>query len=154
MIIHDIILFNEDFNLSEKIKWEEDTLFNSQNIYFFRARLFNNNINRKKFSLGLKILYDVQKNYCLLFISGKLENWFFQEEKKEKLTGEEYKNCLILLHSELDLEFKERQLIEGKHLIMDSKNGEYKYRIIKYYLSENKLNSIGFNAWNIFFKNL
>lgn len=139
MTTYYITLFCEDYIPSKKINWEEKDFYRPTNIREFNSELFNNSLKRKYYSLSLTILYDIPNNSSLLLISGKLVYWFFQSEMKEEFTKEEHINCLQLLYSELGLNFKKRQLKQGKMVLGRCKNGQYKYQVLNYYLSEEKI---------------
>ena len=105
-------LYCENYTATEKIQWKNATLGKSTYKYLYRAKLYNPNIKKKNYFMNLFMLADEKKGTFSLVIRGNLNNWYSQNPFGKKLTIEEYKDCMSLLLSEIEIE--ESQLMNAK----------------------------------------
>jgi hypothetical protein len=106
-----IQFYCNNYTPSKKINWE-NVYFRDKDLHYilrasdflYRARLYNKNYKDKIVHLNLYLYYDKKVNICTLVVRGRLNNWFFQNFEKKKLTAEEYNEAMDLLLSEIELD--------------------------------------------------
>ncbi|OWP84703.1 hypothetical protein BWK59_04055 [Flavobacterium davisii] len=122
-----IEFYCNNYTPSKKINWE-NVYFRDKDLHYilracdflFRARLYNKNEKYKIVPLNLYLYYDKKENTCNLVVRGRLNNWFFQNSERKKLTTEEYNEAINLLLSEIELDKSE---------LISSKNGMMNFRM-------------------------
>jgi hypothetical protein len=109
-MIDNFELICKNYTPTEKIKWVSVDDNKSKTLYM--AKLYNRNKKKENYFLSLFMLADERKDLFTLMVRGNLNNWFTQKILGRNLTFEEFKNCLYLLKSEIDL--NEHRLLNSK----------------------------------------
>jgi hypothetical protein len=109
-MIDNFELICKNYTPTEKIKWVSVDDNKSKTLYM--AKLYNRNKKKENYFLSLFMLADERKDLFTLMVRGNLNNWFTQKILGRNLTLEEFKNCLYLLQSEIDL--NEHRLLNSK----------------------------------------
>jgi hypothetical protein len=118
-MIDNFELICKNYTPTEKINWVSVDNNDDKRKALFLAKLYNRNKKRENYFLSLFLLANERKDNFTLLVRGNLNNWYSQKTFGKNLTLEEYKDCLYLLQSEIEI--NEHRLLNSKVKSIDVK---------------------------------
>jgi len=109
----------DNYAPTERINWIKSDLNDNRSKTLFLAKLYNRTREKKNYFMSLYLLGNEEKEKFTLLVRGNLNNWYSQKILGRDLSFDEYKDCMNLLLTEIEI--NENQLIKAKVKNLDIK---------------------------------